>query len=83
MREAAALLAREERPARPSSVPSAARPAPGVDRLMQALLRASGGAGETRVIEIAGDLAALRGNASAKRALWPQLRPLRRTGKRG
>jgi len=82
MREAAALLAREERSARPS----AARPTParasGADRLMQALVRAAGGVDEARVIEIAGDVAALRGNAAAKRALWPRLRALR-TGSRG
>ena len=49
---------------------------------MQSLLRAAGGADETRVIEIVGDIATLRGNAAAKRALWPRLRALRK-GSRG
>ena len=82
MHEAAALLARDERPARPAPAQRAMRPTPGPasggDRLRQALLRASGGAEETRVMAIAGDIAALRGNAAAKRALWPRLRALRR-----
>jgi len=81
MREAAALLAREERSARPSPAQSPAR-ASGADRLMQSLVRAAGGVDPARVIEIAGDIAALRGNAAAKRALWPRLRALR-TGSRG
>jgi len=83
MREAAALLGRS---ARPSPAQSSARPAParasGGDRLMQSLIRAAGGIDEARVIEIAGDIAALRGNAAAKRALWPRLRALR-AGSRG
>ncbi|WP_396616673.1 alanine acetyltransferase [Lysobacter soli] len=75
MREAAALLARDERttrvaPARPQG-----------DRLLHALMRAAGGADEASVMQLAGDIAALRGNASAKRALWPQLRALRRTSR--
>lgn len=81
MREAAALLAREERPARPAPARPAPARAAGGDRLMQALMRASGGADEARVRELAGDLAALRGNAAAKRALWPRLRALRRTSR--
>lgn len=75
MREAAALLARDERttrvaPARPQS-----------DRLLHALMRAAGGADEASVMKLAGDIAALRGNAPAKRALWPRLRALRRTSR--
>ena len=82
MREAAELLARQERPARPTPArPAAAARAPG-DRLLQSLLRAAAGADEARVIETVGDIAALRGNASAKRALWPRLRALRK-GPRG
>ena len=81
MREAATLLAREERSARPSPSQSSVRSAParvsGGDRLMQSLVRAAGGADEARVVEIVGDIAALRGNAAAKRALWPRLRALR------
>lgn len=74
MREAAALLARETRPARPAPVRGAAP-----DRLMQALLRASGSADEAVVAELVGDVAALRGNGAGKRVLWPRLRALRRT----
>ena len=75
MREVAALLARDERttrvaPARPQG-----------DRLLHALMRAAGGADEASVMQLAGDIAALRGNASAKRALWPRLRALRRTSR--
>jgi hypothetical protein len=82
MREAAALLARDERPApRPTARPAQAARAP-ADRLLQALLRAAGGADEARVTEVVGDLAALRGNPAAKRALWPRLRALR-NGSRG
>jgi len=78
MREAAALLARDERPARQAPAQPAGRSAQGGDRLMQALLRAAGGADETQVKEIAGEIATLRGNAAAKRALWPRLRALRK-----
>lgn len=46
------------------------------DRLMQALLRVAGDAGALATLGI--DAAALRGNAAAKRALWPRLRALRR-----
>ncbi|UTA54165.1 alanine acetyltransferase [Lysobacter soli] len=75
MREAAALLARDERPAR------AAPARPHGDRLLHSLLRAAGGADEASVMQLAGDIAALRGNAPAKRALWPRLRALRRTSR--
>jgi len=78
MREAAALLARDERAPRPAPSRPAPGRAQGGDRLMQSLLRAAGGADETRVIEIVGDIATLRGNAAAKRALWPRLRALRK-----
>ncbi|MFE0502206.1 alanine acetyltransferase [Lysobacter soli] len=73
MREAAALLARDERTTR------VAPARPQADRLLHALMLAAGGADETSVMQLAGDIAALRGNASAKRALWPRLRALRRT----
>ncbi len=75
MREAAALLARDERPTR------VAPARPQGDRLLHALMRAAGGADEASVMQLAGDIAALRGNASAKRALWPRLRALRRTSR--
>jgi len=77
MREAAGLLG-DARPAR--SAGTAASPARGArpDRLMQALLRAAGGADEAVVAGLVGDITALRGNPAAKRALWPRLRTLRR-----
>ncbi len=51
------------------------------DRLQMALLRASGcdpGDPTTQALMASWPLAELRGNPSAKRALWPQLRALRR-----
>lgn len=54
------------------------------DRLQIALLRASGcnpNDPQTRVLMESWPLAELRANPAAKRALWPQLRSLRRTTK--
>lgn len=54
------------------------------DRLQIALLRASGcnpAAPETQVLMAGWNLDEIRGNAAAKRALWPQLRALRRQGR--
>ncbi|PPT43257.1 alanine acetyltransferase [Xanthomonas arboricola] len=51
------------------------------DRLQMALLRASGcnpGDPNTQALMASWPLAELRGNPAAKRALWPQLRALRR-----
>ncbi|WP_349780639.1 alanine acetyltransferase [Xanthomonas sp. WHRI 7065] len=51
------------------------------DRLQMALLRASGcnpGNPNTQALMASWPLAELRGNPAAKRALWPQLRALRR-----
>ncbi|NIK01909.1 hypothetical protein FHR53_001270 [Xanthomonas arboricola] len=51
------------------------------DRLQMALLRASGcnpGDPSTQALMASWPLAELRGNPAAKRALWPQLRALRR-----
>jgi len=49
------------------------------DRLMQAIWRAANcSVGDTAVSALLPDASALRGNAAAKRALWPQLRSLRR-----
>ncbi|APO95145.1 hypothetical protein [Xanthomonas vesicatoria] len=51
------------------------------DRLQMALLRASGcdpGNPATQALMASWPLAELRGNPAAKRALWPQLRALRR-----
>ena len=50
------------------------------DALLRHLLKAAGG--ETReqaVLALAEPLSGLRGNAAAKRALWPLLRRLRRS----
>jgi hypothetical protein len=46
------------------------------DRLMQALLRVVGDADALQALGI--EPATLRGNAAAKRALWPRLRALHR-----
>jgi hypothetical protein len=56
------------------------------DRLQIALLRASGcnpNLPETQALMDSWPLAELRGNPPAKRALWPQLRALRRAAGRG
>lgn len=57
----------------PPSPPS--RPVASEDRLTQALRRVVGDAAALAALDI--DIAALRGNAAAKRALWPRLRALR------
>lgn len=73
LREAAGLQGDAPRASRP------VRGASGDDRLARALVRAAGaGADEAAVLALASDLATLRGNAAAKRALWPRLRALRR-----
>ncbi len=77
MREAAALLG-DARPSRSAGAGSTPARGTGSDRLMQALLRAAGSADEAVVAGLVGDIAALRGNAAAKRSLWPRLRALRR-----
>ena len=54
------------------------------DRLQIALLRASGcnpSEPETQALMAGWKLDELRGNAAAKRALWPQLRALRKRGR--
>jgi hypothetical protein len=54
------------------------------DRLRIALLRASGcnpAEPETQALMAGWNLDDLRGNAAAKRALWPQLRALRKRGR--
>lgn len=54
------------------------------DRLQIALLRASGcnpSEPETQALMAGWNLEELRGNAAAKRALWPQLRALRKRGR--
>ncbi|MDI9238759.1 alanine acetyltransferase [Lysobacter sp. LF1] len=77
LREAAGLVPESARPVRRAE---AARPAGNGDRLIQAVLRAAGaGADSAAVLALVPDAAALRGNAAAKRALWPRLRGLRRS----
>jgi hypothetical protein len=65
--------------------PAGRRPAVRMpDRLQIALLRASGcnpSEPETQVLMAGWNLEELRGNAAAKRALWPQLRALRKRGR--
>jgi DNA polymerase III psi subunit len=82
IQEAATLLkpATPERTERPRQVSAPRAPAPTAqDRLMQAILRAANrAAGDVAVSALLPDPSALRGNAVAKRALWPQLRRLRR-----
>lgn len=51
-----------------------------VSRLLQALRKAASGHDVSAVITDVADVATLRGNAGAKRALWPKLRALRRAG---
>ncbi len=80
-------------PDAPAAAPVAARErAPGgrrpavrmPDRLQIALLRASGcnpAEPETQALMASWNLDALRGSAAAKRALWPQLRALRKRGR--
>ncbi|WP_207759595.1 alanine acetyltransferase [Xanthomonas prunicola] len=84
--------ARRSAPAAPAEAPDVPRTAPASapqrrsrvgmpDRLQMALLRASGcnpGDPATQALMASWPLAELRGNPSAKRALWPQLRALRR-----
>ncbi|MBO9768155.1 MULTISPECIES: hypothetical protein [Xanthomonas] len=87
-----APVARRTAPAAPAEAPRAPSAAPvsapqrrsrvGMpDRLQMALLRASGcnpGDPATQALMASWPLAELRGNPAAKRALWPQLRALRR-----
>ncbi|QWF16118.1 hypothetical protein [Lysobacter capsici] len=68
---------------RTAPAPRAAAPGDDVPPLLRNLLRAARrAAGDAQVLALF-DASALRGNAAAKRALWPQLRKLRRTGQRG
>lgn len=86
---AASERATSERTASERATSERAAPAPraipGDDTpaLLRNLLRAARrAAGDAQVLALF-DASALRGNAAAKRALWPQLRKLRRTGQRG
>ncbi len=70
-------------PGQPVAAPS---PSAGLRTLHRALLRAAGQrtarAAEAVLSELGVDTAALRGDAAAKRALWPRLRTRRRQGSR-
>jgi hypothetical protein len=81
-REAAALLKGESAPLARQAAPTPREPAR-ADRLLLAVLRAAGrDSNDAEVAALITDLASLRGNAAAKRALWPHLRALRRRGGR-
>ncbi|HEY5804646.1 MAG TPA: hypothetical protein VIT90_13225 [Lysobacter sp.] len=81
--EAAALLKGEAAPQARPVTPPVARPA-AADRLMAAVFRAAArNNGDAAVAALVPDIAALRGNAAAKRALWPKLRALRALRRRG
>ena len=68
---------------RTAPAPRAVVPGDDTPALLRNLLRAARrAAGDAQVLALF-DASALRGNAAAKRALWPQLRKLRRTGHRG
>lgn len=79
-REAAALLKGEGAPrARPAAPVAMPREPARADRLLLAVLRAAArDSGDADVAALIADPASLRGNAAAKRALWPHLRALRR-----
>lgn len=63
-------------PAAAAAPPPPPAPPPRSARLLDHLRLAAGGHDPAR---LAIDLSALRGDAAAKRALWPRLRTLRRT----
>lgn len=64
-----------------AGAPVVPRPGAGTgDALLRHLLKAAGGdMREPDVLALAEPLSGLRGNAAAKRALWPLLRRLRRS----
>jgi len=63
----------------PAQAATAASDAP----LLRALARAAGRPPQDNELQqVLPDLAALRGNPAARRALWPQLRALRKRGRR-
>jgi hypothetical protein len=76
-------LAEPERPApRAPAAESAGRAVPMAGApasLLRALARAAGrGEGDAEFLQALPDLATLRGNPAARRALWPRLRGLRK-----
>ncbi|GAA5070683.1 hypothetical protein [Lysobacter panacisoli] len=74
-----AVVREASKPVREERRPAPARSVAHEDRLMQALQRVVGDGAALAALDI--DLAALRGNAAAKRALWPRLRALRAKGR--
>jgi hypothetical protein len=70
----AAMPVRLEAPAA-ANAPARAGASGGLDKLLAALQRAASG---RDIAALAGDVEALRGDPLKKRALWPQLRALRR-----
>ena len=69
---------REARPSAPEPV-ATARPAAAASPLLRALARAAGrNEQDAELLQMLPDLATLRGNPAARRALWPRLRALRK-----
>lgn len=58
---------------------SESAPTPADSTLLRALVRAAGRRDVSELAALLLDPSTLRGNAAAKRALWPQLRALRRS----
>jgi hypothetical protein len=60
-------------------VGTAAKPAASASPLLRALARAAGRSeGDAEFLRTVHDIAVLRGNPAARRALWPRLRTLRK-----
>ena len=78
--QADAPLVQGAAPAPVAASPARATHRPPSDRdpLLRAVLRAAGRHDAGELAGLLPDPAALRGNAAAKRALWPRLRALRR-----
>jgi len=73
---------REARSSAPEPV-TAARTAAAASPLLRALARAAGrNEQDAELLQLLPDLAALRGNPVARRALWPRLRALRKRASR-
>ena len=66
-----------------AATPNAARTVASVSPLLRALALAAGRSDQDpEVLATVADLAALRGSAAARRALWPRLRALRKRAAR-
>lgn len=73
---------REARSSAPEPV-ATARSAAAVSPLLRALARAAGRSEQdAELLQVLPDLATLRGNPAARRALWPRLRALRKQASR-